>query len=82
MFYPEYMTEQEIMEFEYEINRIIDQERGEGQYWAENAELQMLAEDTRDFSYDEPERDHDEQYEPDYGDSWYEDQYELEADYI
>ena len=32
--------------------------------------------------HDELERDHDEAYEPDYGDSWYDDQYELEADYI
>ena len=28
--------------------------------------------------HDELERDHDEPYEPDYADSWYEDQYQLE----
>lgn len=32
--------------------------------------------------HDEFERDHDEQYEPDIGNSWYEDQYELDSDYI
>ena len=47
MFYPESMTEQEIMEFEYEINKIIDIERGEGQFWAENAECQIVAEEQR-----------------------------------
>jgi len=29
--------------------------------------------------HDELERDHDEPYEPDYGDSWYEDQYDLDS---
>lgn len=82
MFYPEYMTEQEIMEFEYEINKLIDTERGEGQFWAENAECQIVAEEQRDLYYDELERDHDEPYEPDLGDSWYEDQWELDADYL
>lgn len=81
-FYPQEMTEQEIMEFEYEVNKIIDTERGEGQFWAENAELQVIAEEQRDVYYDELERDHDEQYEPDYGDSWYDDQYELDTDYV
>jgi len=81
MFYPESMTEQEIMEFEYELNRIIDTERGEGQFWAVNAELQVAAEESRDVHYDELERDHDEAYEPDC-DSWYDEQYELDTDYI
>lgn len=74
MRYPEWMTEEEIMEFEYELNRQIDIERGEGQFWAENAELQVIA-------HDELERDWDEPYEPDC-DSWYEDQYELDTDYV
>ena len=79
MFYPPEMSEQEIMEFEYEINRQIDIERGEGQFWAVNAELQVIA-------HDELERDWDESYEPegsDYPDpdSAYEDQYELEEYY-
>ena len=76
MFYPPEMTEQEIMEFEYEINRQIDIERGEGQFWAVNAELQVVA-------HDELERDWDEPYEPDaeYNDNWYDEQYELEEYY-
>lgn len=32
--------------------------------------------------HDEMERDHDEQYEPDLTDSWYDEQYELDTDYI
>lgn len=43
MQYPPEMTPEDIEAFEYEINRIIDIERNEGQYWAENAELQLLA---------------------------------------
>lgn len=72
MFYPPEMTDEEVMEFEYEINRAIDIERGEGQFWAENAELQVLA-------HDELERDWDERYEADYPDpdSEYENQYDL-----
>jgi len=78
MRYPPEMSADEIMEFEYELNRWLDQERGEGQYWAVNAECQIMADEQRDIYYDELERDHDEPYEPDYGDSWYEDQYHLE----
>jgi hypothetical protein len=44
MRYPEDMTAEDIMEFEYDMLRIIDEERGEGQFWAENAELQVVAE--------------------------------------
>lgn len=47
MFYPEEMTADEIMEFEYEINRQIDIAREEGQFWAVNAELQVVAEQQR-----------------------------------
>lgn len=43
MRYPEYFTAEDIEEFEYEMGKIIDTERGEGQFWAENAELQILA---------------------------------------
>jgi len=136
MIYPPEMTKEEIEQFEYEINRIIDIERGEGQFWAVNAELQLIANEERDmsmrdliidlqneillgalsfreiankyevpvawvdeawdmlceqeaeaeqyagYSHDELERDHDESYEPDYSDSWYDEQYELEADYL
>ena len=74
MIYPPEMTAEEIEQFEYEINRIIDIERNEGQFWAVNAELQMIA-------HDELERDWDEPYEPDC-DSWYDDQYELDTDYL
>lgn len=71
MHYPEDMTADEIMEFEYELNRQIDIERGEGQFWAENAELQLIA-------YDELERDWDEPYLPETNDDWYDQQYELD----
>ncbi len=73
MIYPPEMTAEEIEQFEYEINRIIDIERNEGQFWAVNAELQEIA-------HDELERVWDEPYEPDC-DSWYDDQYELDTDY-
>ncbi len=71
MYYPPEMTAEEIEQFEYEINRRIDIERGEGQFWEVNAELQVIA-------HDELERDWDEPYEPDYNDNWYDEQYELE----
>ena len=74
MNYPADFTADDIMEFEYEYNRYIDRQDPRSLI-AVNEELQEIA-------YDELERDHDEQYEPDYGDSWYDDQYELEADYI
>lgn len=32
--------------------------------------------------HDHMERDHDEAYEPELNDSWYEDQYELDTDYL
>ncbi len=87
MFYPAEMTAEEIEQFEYEINKLIDIERGEGQFWAVNAELQLIAEEQKmDFEndyepgyHDELERDWDETYYPDC-DSWYEDQYELDSD--
>jgi hypothetical protein len=62
MYYPAEMTAEEIMEFEYEVNRQIDMERGEGQFWAENAECQIVADQQRD--------------------AWYDEQYELDTDYI
>lgn len=43
MWYPVEMTADEIAEVQYELNRLIDMERNEGQYWAENAALQVLA---------------------------------------
>lgn len=51
MFFPPEMTADEIMEFEYEINRLIDIERNEGMFWAVNAELQIIAEEERDHEY-------------------------------
>lgn len=98
MYYPAEMTAEEIEQFEYEINKLIDIERGEGQFWAANAELQLIAEEqAMDFEndyepgyHDELERDWDEPYEPVTGcdpaeyvdcDSWYDEQYELDADY-
>ena len=81
MQYPEYFTAEDIMEFEYEYDRYLDIERHEGPFWEINAELQVAADQDREQYYDELERDHDEAYEPDYGDSWYDDQYELDTDY-
>lgn len=71
MYYPPEMTAEEIEQFEYEINRRIDIERGEGQFWEVNAELQVIA-------HDELERDWDEPYEPETNDNWYDEQYELD----
>lgn len=50
--------------------------------WDELCQQEAEAEQYAGYSYDELERDHDEAYEPDYGDSWYEDQYELDTDYV
>lgn len=46
MRYPEDMTADDIMEFEYEYNMYLDMEREEGQYWAVNAELQLVSDET------------------------------------
>ena len=54
MIYPEYMTKEDIAEFEREYNEWLDEERA---------------------YHDHMERDHDESYEPDYSDSWYDEQY-------
>jgi hypothetical protein len=43
MFFPADMTAEDIEQFEYEYNRILDEERNEGQYWAVNAECQIVA---------------------------------------
>lgn len=43
MRYPTEMTLQDIMEFEFEYNRIRDMEEGVGQYWTVNAECQIVA---------------------------------------
>ena len=43
MRYPAEMTAQDIMEFEYEYNRIRDMEEGVGQFWEVNAECQIVA---------------------------------------
>lgn len=51
MRYPEDMTVEDIMNFELELNRIIDQERGEGQFWAENAELQVVGLEIKGTEY-------------------------------
>ena len=136
MVYPDYFTEQDIMEFEYEYNRYLDLQDPESpesvnarideivneereitmrdliidiqeeiilgvlsfaeiaqkyevpmswvnQAWDILCEQEAEAEQFFDQGFhDELERDHDEPYEPDYGDSWYDDQYELDADYI
>ena len=48
MIYPDYFTQQDIMEFEYELNRLIDIERGEGPFWEINAELQVVAQEQQE----------------------------------
>lgn len=62
MQYPEWMTDEDIAEFEREYNQILDEERQ--QY------------------HDALERDHDEPYVPETNDNWYEEQYELDTDYL
>ena len=42
MRYPSEMTADDIMEFEYEYNRLRDIEEGHG-FWVENAECQIVA---------------------------------------
>lgn len=87
MIYPEYFTADDIMEFEYEYARYLGIEQGEGDLWAINAECQIVAQIQQeeavdelyeDLFHDELERDHDESYEPELNDSWYEDQYDIE----
>ena len=75
MYYPAGMTADDIMEFEFELNRQIDIERNKGQFWVKNGECQVVADEQRDYA-DGVEDD-------DYvvtgcNDSWYEDQYELD----
>lgn len=48
MQYPMYFTAEDIMEFDYEMNKVIDMAREEGQFWAVNAELQIVAEELRE----------------------------------
>lgn len=44
MRYPSEMTADDIMQFEYEYNRLRDIEDNLGQYWEINAECQIVAE--------------------------------------
>lgn len=74
MNYPEDMTADDIMEFEYEYNRYLDRFLPESLI-AVNEELQEIA-------HDELERDWDEAYEPEINDNWYDEQYEVDADYV
>jgi hypothetical protein len=48
MKYPDFMNIDDIMEFEYEYSKLIDIERNEGQFWAINAEMQILSQETSD----------------------------------
>lgn len=48
MYYPADMTAEDIMEFEFDINRLIDIDRNEGQFWAVNAELQVIADNLKE----------------------------------
>jgi hypothetical protein len=49
MRYPDYMTATDIMEFEYEYNRLIDMERQQGIMWDINAECQIAAQLTQEL---------------------------------
>ena len=51
MSYPEYMTDDDIMEFEYEYNRLRDIEEGVG-FWEINAELQVVAKKQQELLVD------------------------------
>ena len=43
MFYPDYFTADDIMEFEYEYARYLEIENNKGPFWEINAELQVVA---------------------------------------
>lgn len=47
MFFPAEMSAEEIMDFEFEVNKMIDIERGEGLFWEVNALLAEIAEGAR-----------------------------------
>jgi len=47
MYYPQDMTADDIMEFEYEYNRIRDIEDGVG-FWEVNAELQVIGQEDQE----------------------------------
>jgi hypothetical protein len=51
MLYPDYMTAEDIMEFEYEYNRMRDIQEGVG-FWAINAELQVVAKKQQELLVD------------------------------
>jgi len=51
MIYPEYFTADDIMEFEYEYNRMRDIQEGVG-FWAINAELQVVAKEQQELLVD------------------------------
>ena len=59
----------------YELVR--EQERKDEQEYMEWREQEAAI-----HAHDELERDHDEPYEPELNDSWYEDQYEVDTDYL
>lgn len=74
MQYPDYFTAEDIMEFEYEYNRYLDRQ-DPNSLVAVNEDLQVIA-------HDELERDWDEPYVPEVNDDWYENQYELDTEYL
>jgi len=45
MFFPDYFTADDIMQFEYEYARYLAIENNEGDFWAVNAELQVVAQE-------------------------------------
>lgn len=51
MYYPSDMTDDDIMEFEYEYNKYLDEDRAEGQYWTLNAELQIVGDEVRHWDF-------------------------------
>jgi hypothetical protein len=51
MFYPDHMTADDIIEFEYEYNRLRDIQEGVG-FWEINAELQVVAKEQQELLVD------------------------------
>ena len=45
MFFPDYFTAEDIMQFEYEYARYLAIENNEGDFWEVNAELQVIAQE-------------------------------------
>ena len=84
MFYPQEEFDaqlEELIELGFspeDANQIVraQMDKDEAEYWQWRDEQDAI------HAHDEMERDHDEPYEPELNDSWCEDQYEVDADYL